>query len=233
MQNNKLLIVSLVFGLSLCLSVASVKAVNTNQANINEDQASVNENQAGLNEDQVGLNKDQAEINRNQASLNERQANINKDQANINEKQGSNNELNGAEHRSNVATFVQGLLDVANREKGGIGEQVKAVASEQNDSKVEVSEVIEKIKNRSSLKTFLIGTDYKNVGKLRSEMVKTGNQVERLKKLLDKTTGEESKTDLETQVQALEEVQQKINDFVNSNESKFSLFGWFVKLFNK
>jgi len=63
--------------------------------------------------------------------------------------------------------------------------------------------------------------------------VKTGNQIDWLKKLLDKTTSEESKTALQGQIQTLEQGQQKIDDFLKANESKFSLFGWFVKLFNK
>ena len=140
---------------------------------------------------------------------------------------------NGAEHRSAVATFVQNLSDVADNEKGGIGDQIKVVASEQNDSKDKVADAIDKIQNRNGIKTFLIGTDYKNVGQLRSEMVKTGNQIEQLTRLSSQTTNAESKTALSVQIQALEQEQQKINDFLKTNESKFSLFGWFVKLFNK
>jgi len=142
-------------------------------------------------------------------------------------------QVNGAEHRSTVATFVQGLLNVADREKGGIGEEVKAVAQAQNDTKDKVADTIDSIQNRSKIKTFLIGTDYKNIGQLRSEMVKTRNQIEQLKRLLDRTTSEETKTTLQGQIQTLEQEQQKIEDFLKANESKFSLFGWFVKLFNK
>jgi len=139
---------------------------------------------------------------------------------------------NGAEHRSTVATFVQGLLDVADREQG-IGEEVKAIAQAQNDTKDKVADGIDKVQNRNKIKTFLIGTDYKNIGQLRSEMVKTRNQINQLNRLLDKTTSEESKTALQGQIQALEQEQQKIEDFIKANESKFSLFGWFVKLFNE
>jgi len=142
-------------------------------------------------------------------------------------------QVNGAEHRSTVATFVRSLLNIADKEQGGIGEQVRVVAQEQNETKDKVADGIDKIQNRSKIKTFLIGTDYKNVGQLRSEMVKTGNQIDWLKKLLDKTTSEESKTALQGQIQTLEQGQQKIDDFLKANESKFSLFGWFVKLFNK
>jgi len=123
-------------------------------------------------------------------------------------------QVNGAEHRSTVATFVRSLLNIADKEQGGIGEQVRVVAQEQNETKDKVADGIDKIQNRSKIKTFLIGTDYKNVGQLRSEMVKTGNQIDWLKKLLDKTTSEESKTALQGQIQTLEQGQQKIDDFL-------------------
>ncbi len=141
--------------------------------------------------------------------------------------------ISGAEHRSAVSTLVQGLLKVADKEQNGIGEQVKAVAQAQNETKEKVADSIDKIQSRNKVKTFLVGTDYKNVGQLRSEMVKAGNQIGQLKKLLEKATSEENKNVLQGQIQALEAEQQKINDFLKTNESKFSLFGWFVKLFNK
>jgi len=142
-------------------------------------------------------------------------------------------QVNGVEHRSTVATFVQTLINVADREQGGIGEEVRVIAQAQNDTKDKVADGIDKINNRSKIKTFLIGTDYKTVGQLRSEMVKTRNQIDQLKRLLDKTTSEENKTALQGQIQTLEQEQQKIEDFLKANESKFSLFGWFVKLFIK
>ncbi|MDO8486142.1 MAG: hypothetical protein Q7S77_00360 [Candidatus Staskawiczbacteria bacterium] len=144
-----------------------------------------------------------------------------------------NGKINGAEHRSTVATFVQGLLNVADREQGGIGDQVKVIANEQNDSKDKVADTIDIIQNRSNIKTFLIGTDYKNIGELRSETVKNTNQIDQLKGLLDKTTNTETRTSLQTQIQTLEQEKTKIENFIKTNESKFSLFGWFVKLFNK
>jgi len=143
-----------------------------------------------------------------------------------------NSQTDGAEHRSAVATFVQRLLDVANRQ-GGIGDQVRAIANAQNGSKDNVANEIDKIKNRSGLKTFFIGTDYKTIGQLRSEMVTTGNQIGQLNKLLGQTTDAADKATLQAQIQVLTQEQQKINDFIKANESKFSLFGWFVKLFSK
>jgi len=142
-------------------------------------------------------------------------------------------QVNGIEHRRTVSIFVQSLLNVADREQGGIGERVRVVAQAQNETKDKVADGIDKIQNRSKVKTFLIGTDYESIGQLRSEIVTTRNQIDWLQRLLNRATNEESKTTLLGQIQKLEQEQQKIEDFLKANESKFSLFGWFVKLFNK
>jgi len=141
-------------------------------------------------------------------------------------------QLNAEAHRSTVANFVQSLLQVANRE-GGIGQQVRVIAQQQNDAKEKVVSAIGEIQNRSKIKTFLIGTDYKNIGALRSEMVQTRNRLDQLNRLIESATNEVDKTELQNQITTLGQEQQKINDFLKANESKFSLFGWFVKLFNK
>jgi hypothetical protein len=167
------------------------------------------------------LNQVDAKVNQNN-NRNQNNVNIDKD----------NNKLNGDSHRSAVATFVQNLLDVANRDKSGIGDQVRAIANAQNDSKEDVASEIEKVQNRNGFKTFLIGTDYKSMGQLRSEMVTTENQIKQLTVLLDKTTDAMDKAVIQAQIQVLTQEQQKINDFIKTNESKFSLFGWLVKLFN-
>ncbi|MDP4007817.1 MAG: hypothetical protein Q8P68_01365 [Candidatus Peregrinibacteria bacterium] len=133
-------------------------------------------------------------------------------------------------HRSAVASFVQSLLAVADRE-GGIGAQVKVVAQQQKDSQEAVAGEINAVENRSPLKTFFLGTDYKNVGALRSEMVKTRNDIAQLTRLAAKAENPEDKTALETQIQSLEQEAKKIDTFITDNESQFSLFGWAVKLF--
>jgi hypothetical protein len=142
-------------------------------------------------------------------------------------------QLNADFHRSAVATFVQSLVSVADKEKDGIGEQVRVIAQQQNASSDVVSEEITSVENRGKIKTFLFGSDYKNLGALRSQMVQTRNRIAQLTRLVDKTTVEEDKTTLEEQIKSLEQEQTKINDFIAVNETKFSLFGWAVKLFNK
>ena len=92
---------------------------------------------------------------------------------------------------------------------------------------------MEKVQTRSKIKTFLIGSDYKNLGTLRSEMVQTENRLEQLDKLMENVKNESDKTELQNQRQTLEQEQTKIENFIKENETKFSLFGWLVKLFNR
>jgi len=145
----------------------------------------------------------------------------------------STKQINAEAHRSEVAKFVKTLLDVADREGNGIGEQVRTIAREQNQSASTTIEAAEKVQARSKIKTFFIGSDYKNLGALRSEMVKTENRVQQLNNLVEKAQSVADKAELQAQIQTLQQEQQKIETFVKANESKFSLFGWVAKLFNK
>ena len=145
----------------------------------------------------------------------------------------SQGQLNAAEHRSVVANFVQGLLKVADREKGGIGEQVRVIAQQQNQSDATATEAINKIQNRSKIKTFLIGSDYKNLGALRSEVVHTRNRLDQLNRLLPNVQNASDTVEIQNQIQTLEQEQTKIENFIKAQEGKFSLFGWLFKLFNR
>lgn len=123
--------------------------------------------------------------NSNQDKNTERIASNSGDDENENEASDSENfediasksqgQFNAEQHRSIVANFVQNLLKVASRQEGGIGDQVRVVAQQQNDSKEREAQAIEKVQKRGKFRTFLIGTDYKNLGQLRNETVQTRN----------------------------------------------------------
>lgn len=135
------------------------------------------------------------------------------------------------QHRSKVSNIVQELNDLADKDQN-IGEEVRAVAQEQEESNERADKAMEKVEARGGFKTFLIGTDYKNIGALRSEVVTSQNHIDRLMKARDRATSDEVKTDLDIQIAELEEANTDAETFIRQNEGKFSLFGWFVKLFN-
>ncbi|EKD43297.1 MAG: hypothetical protein ACD_72C00358G0008 [uncultured bacterium] len=51
--------------------------------------------------------------------------------------------------------------------------------------------------------------------------------------MLDKAASSTISTSTTEQLQVLKQAEEKLTKFVTENENKFSLFGWFVRLFNK
>jgi len=145
----------------------------------------------------------------------------------------SRGQINAEIHRSVVANFVQNLLKVASQSETGIGEQVRVIAREQNMTREKVAGALERVQNRSRIRTFLFGTDYKNLGELRSEMVQTRNRIEQLTRIMNRLENEGDKTQIQEQIQNLKQERTRIENFIKAQEGKFSLFGWLVKLFVK
>ncbi|MFA5841944.1 MAG: hypothetical protein WC835_03235 [Candidatus Paceibacterota bacterium] len=139
------------------------------------------------------------------------------------------------EHRSVVAGFVRNLLSIASSTRdGGIGNEVRTVAKEQNDDKDDVAQAIDRVKNRNAFLTFLIGADFKNLGELRSSIVTTDNHISRLTNIKSKASSTpEIQTALDEEITALKAEKERLNNIVSKGEGKISLLGWLVKLLQK
>lgn len=145
--------------------------------------------------------------------------------------QSDKGKMTSQERRSKVAEVVQGLTELAGKDQN-IGEEVRQIAQEQKESNDRATEAMEAVETRGKFRTFLLGTDYKNIGVLRSELVKADNHINRLTKAKDRTEDEEVKAGLDTQITTLQETKSQTESFIQENESKFSLLGWLVRLFN-
>lgn len=215
---------ALIFGI---IFQAQAVSTNSNQGNKNEQAADAKTTQGVQAGNAVQTNEQNKVMNQGEATQIQTQEQSAVQTKDKNENKGQNNaEL----HRSTVATFVQSLLAIADRE-GGIGQEVRVIAEQQNNTKDRSADLIYAVENRNKVKTFFIGTSYKNLGELRSQMVQARNQIEQLKRLAEKAENEGDKTELQTQIQTLEQEQTRLNDFITQNENKFSLFGWALKLF--
>lgn len=150
--------------------------------------------------------------------------------ANVNVGAAVRGNVNAEEHRSAVASFVQSLRATADRDTG-IGAEVSAVAQSQEASGTATADAMARIEKRSGVMSFLFGTDWKIIGSLRSEIAKAKSDRDRLEATLDNTTDASVRADLEAAIDALDTRQNEIASFVAEHESKFSIFGWFFRLF--
>lgn len=130
-----------------------------------------------------------------------------------------------------ISEFVEKIKSIA--EKNNLGEDVDTIIEELSESASTTVQAMEKVQTRSKVKTFFFGSDYKNLGTLRSEMVQNQSRIEQLTQLMNGITDTTDQIDLENQIQALETEQSKISDFITEQEDSFSLFGWFNKLINE
>lgn len=171
----------------------------------------------------IGATSAKAESNDNEANNEVKSVNEARDAGDVGEKLSE-------QHKKVSDDVVKELKDSAEKDNE-IKDEVNAIAEGVATSSEAIREKMDKIETRSSFRTFLFGSDYKNLGALRSELVTSDNHIERLTKALDKTTSSTIKSSLEAQITQLQATKTKAETFVKDNESKFSLFGWFIKLF--
>jgi DNA repair exonuclease SbcCD ATPase subunit len=136
------------------------------------------------------------------------------------------------EHRGDIADIVEKLERVA-RDADEVGDDIDEVVKEQRELEKKAVKALDEVEKRDGLRTFFFGADYKNLGELRSTLVTTENHIERLMRAASSTTDVAVRTELEAQVQALRDTASTTEVFIRDNEGKFSLFGWFVRVFQK
>jgi len=231
------LMIAFVFTFSICFAVKNENTRTGNQTQQQTQTSNQGENSQIQTQNNEQTQDNEGEQNGNtvqnqtqQQTQNQGEENQIQTKAQIKEQAKT---VNGEIYRNTVSNVVQGLLEVADNAKGGIGEQVRMIAQEQERTREQVADQIESIQQRNKIKIFLIGTNYKNLGALRSEMVNTENRLRQLNNLMEKTQNQNDQDALQLQIQTMQTEQERINSFIQANESKFSLFGWLVKLFTK
>jgi hypothetical protein len=108
-----------------------------------------------------------------------------------------------------------------------------AVVRDQASTTAEASTTRAQIEHEGFWRRVFVGSDFKNLGQLRSTIVRTANSIDRLRAVASSTTSAEVKADIEAQIAILAETASTTEAFVKARESAFSLFGWLVRWFAK
>lgn len=143
-----------------------------------------------------------------------------------------NQENQGEQTRSRVANAVQEMLVVANR-SGGIGQQIKEIAQNQEQNQKGIETELNKAKERSGLVKFIIGPDYKELKKVENRLKNHSKDLKELKELRDQLTDDADKDIMVQQIQVMQQVQTELENEVNEEKKGLSLLGWLFKRFAK
>lgn len=137
-------------------------------------------------------------------------------------------------HKEKIQEVVKNLEQAAKNEKSvgnpGISNEVVQVAEQEEAVETPTTQAIAEVEHRGKIKTFLLGTDYKNLGQLRSSLVHNRNQIRALTRTLSLVQASGGDTALiQGQLETLMQERERIKSVITANESSFSIFGWIAK----
>lgn len=133
------------------------------------------------------------------------------------------------QRRSQVANAVQTMLQVADRE-GGIGQQVRVIAQNQNQNQVKLEKNVEKIQDRGGFAKFFIGPNYKEIKDAQKTLEQNKEQIKQLNQIKNQLYNQGNQQQLTEQIRVLEQTNQEIETLLTDAQKGFSLFGWLNKL---
>jgi hypothetical protein len=124
--------------------------------------------------------------------------------------------------KATIEDVAQIQEDLGNTE---VAEEL-ADASEDYENLDELEDTVEEVTTKPKWKKFLFGSDYKNLGQLRSSVVQNRNTIRKLTKTAQKVEGEDSQLMLQQQIHQMEQEQEQMRAVIEENEDGFSMFGW-------
>ena len=136
------------------------------------------------------------------------------------------------EKMSGVATQVEALLTNKTM-KGGIGDQVREIATQQKQAQEQVKDQLGQVENRKGLLKSLIGPDYKALKDVENKVEENQLRIEKLTELKTQLTNQSDITMVEASIQALTEQNTELQETVTDESQSKSMLGWLFKLFAK
>jgi len=135
------------------------------------------------------------------------------------------------ENMSEVAKQVQGMLEI--RTTGGIGDQVRIVAKEQNQAQEKIQEHVMKMESKSEVLKKLFGPDYKSLASLNELIAENTVRIEQLQELLTQVQNYADRTQIEATIQSIVSQNTALNNLIQEEAQTRSMFGWLLRMFNQ
>lgn len=142
-----------------------------------------------------------------------------------------NRNQNAVQNMSEVAKQVQQLLQT--RTTGGIGEQVRLIAQEQNQAQTQIQEQLNKLESKGKLARLLTGTDFGALKNLKAQLEQNRLRIEQLTQLQTQLTNQGDMTMVQATIQALIAENTSLQERITTEEQTRSMFGWLFRFFAK
>lgn len=153
---------------------------------------------------------------------------------NFQEADAAKGQTNAQLHKEKSEEVVKSLKEVAKEEKAAgkaeVSEEIEEVIEGQEDAQEETAEAIEELEEEGKVKTFLVGTDYKNLGQLRSSLAHNTNDIRKLTKSLSGIQTPENQALIQAELETLMQEQQRLRTIIYDKQDDFSLFGWVARM---
>lgn len=234
-KTNKTMLIFSVFSLAFALTASLALAKNDGNKGGGEKSSKTEKSKELKNYEKPSNENSNADIyKKNVEKVSEQLKNMGKD-SQIKEK--------------NEITNGDGTIEGAVEESQEIAEEAEEIASEIQASEEETAGAIEAVESQNKFKKLLIGTDYKNLGQLRSSLVQNMNQIRKLTTLAEKVqtqiqtqtqTQQQTQTqtqnknaltgaEIQNQLTILMQERERIKSVIQTNEGGFSILGWVSK----
>jgi len=142
-----------------------------------------------------------------------------------------NRNQNAVQNMSEVAKQVQLLLQT--RTTGGIGEQVRQIAQEQNQAQMQIQEQLNKLESKGKLARLLTGTDFGALKNLKAQLEQNQLRIKQLEQLQTQLTNQGDITMVQATIQALIAENTSLQERITAEEQTKSMFGWLFRFFAK
>lgn len=138
------------------------------------------------------------------------------------------------DHKKNIEEIGEKLKEVSVNEgiRGNVkvSEEINEIIEEQEIIVQEAAEAMEVVENEPKWKVLLFGSDYKNLGVLRSALVHNTNTIRKLTQTMERVNAGDSTEAMQAQLGELTQEKERIESFIQEKETQFSLLGWVRRL---
>ncbi len=129
-----------------------------------------------------------------------------------------------------MANAVHELLGVAGR-SGGIGEQVREIARNQEKEHAELEVRLNGVLMRGPIYGFFFGPDHSAINGANDILEQNNARVRELEQIKEQLKNQGDAQKLEQQIRVLEKANMEIQEALEGEQNRFSLFGWMFRLF--